>query len=118
MIWDNLPHVVDVLGPQTTATDAGGGVVVTWPTTRAANVPCLINAPFDSASDRFAQDNLIGTWTLAMAGTVTVARGDLLSVVSADVVPAGTKLRVTGLKYQPGVGGIDSHLHVSAERVE
>lgn len=117
-LFDRLPHTVDILGPQSSDRDAGGGVAVTWPTTRAASVPCLISAPFDAAQDRFGQENLVGSYTLAFAGTVTVARGDLLSVVSADTLPAGTKLRVTGLKAQPAVGGITAHLHVQAERVE
>ena len=113
-------HIVNVLGPAVDIKDAGGGDQITWPTTRAAGVKCLINAPMTSIQDRFEQDNLIGTVTVAIFYT-GVMRGDLL-VVTKGPPYVGATLRVTGIKEQPGVefmGFWDAYpvVHVTAEHV-
>jgi len=115
-LFDRLPHRVD-LYPPTVARDSGGGTSLTYPAARATDVPCLINSPFDSATDRFAQDNLIGQYTLALRGTVTVLRGDKVVVTDSGGLFDGISLHVTGIKTQPAVGGIAAHLHITAERV-
>lgn len=101
------------MGPPTTARDDGGGSQVTWPTTRAASVPCLINSQSANAQDRFSMDNLVGGVTVAFNGDATVERGDLLVVVGGPYT--GRSMRVTGLNPVWGMGGIDSFLYAQAE---
>lgn len=117
-LFDRLPHRVNILAP-TTSRDAGGGNTITY-STRSANVACQILSPMDSEQDRFAQEQLVGSYVVAFKGTPDlVYRGDVLEIVSAQgVVAAGILLRVTGIKYQPSVGSIPNHLHVNAERLE
>jgi hypothetical protein len=112
-----MEHRVDVLGPQTTSRDAGGGTSVTWGTTRASDVACLINAPMASESERFAQPNLIGTVTVATFYS-GVTRGDKL-VVTAGPPFVGAQLHVTGVKKQPGVAalGFSDLYHVTGELI-
>ena len=115
-LFDRLPHRVD-LYPPTVARDSGGGTSLTYPAARSTDVPCLICSPTDTTQDRFSQDNLVGQYTLAFRGTVTVLRGDKVVVTDSGGLFDGVSMHVTGIKYQPAVGGIAAHLHVAAERV-
>lgn len=117
-LFDRLPHRVDIMQPTVTR-DNGGGNTSSY-SARASNVACQILSPMDSAQDRFAQEQLVGSYVVAFKGTPDlVYRGDVLEIVSAQgVIAVGVRLRVTGIKYQPSVGSIPNHLHVNAERLE
>ena len=112
-----MEHSIDINGPQSTARDAGGGTTLTWPTTRASSQPCLINAPMGITKDQFGQDMFVGTVTLATFYTGT-QRGDQITIVAGPTM-VGVKLKVTGIKTQPGVAflGFEDLSHISAEQV-
>lgn len=111
-----MEHAVTVLG-SVSGTDGGGGVLLTWPTTRETGVACLINAPMLGESERFAQTQLIGPVVVATYYS-GVQRGDKL-VVTAGPPYVGAQLHVTGIKMQPGLDflAIDDLYHVEAEHV-
>lgn len=113
-----MEHVIDIAGPQSTARDAGGGTTLTWPTVRAAAQPCLINAPMGITKDQFGQDMFVGTITLATFYT-GAQRGDQVTIVAGPTM-VGAKLKVTGIKTQPGVAflGFEDLSHISAEQVQ
>ena len=113
-----MEHAITIRGPEMTARDAGGGTNLTWPTTRAADQPCLINAPFGITKDQFGQDMFVGTVTLATFYT-GAQRGDQVEITQGPTM-VGAKLKVTGIKTQPGVAflGFDDLSHISAEQVQ
>lgn len=111
-------HVVTIYGPPTVATDSGGGTTMTWPTTRASGVKCLIDAPMGVTTDRFNQPQLIGQATIAMF-TTSVQRGDQIEVTTGPTM-VGLKMKVTGIKIQPQVtflGFTESIAHVQVEQL-
>jgi hypothetical protein len=110
-----MEHRITVRGPQTTATDAGGGTQLTWPTTRSSDVACIINAPMANDTDRFSGDNLIGTVTIATFYT-GASDGDQIEVTAGPTY-VGLKFKVTGLKVQPGVAflGFEPIVHIACE---
>lgn len=113
-----MEHVLTIQS-STSGTDAGGGVSAGY-ADRTTGVACLINAPFTTAQDRFAQEQLIGTVTVATYDQ-TVQRGDRLVVTSGPPY-VGAILHVTGTKTQPGVEFMgfpaDAPLvHVQAEHI-
>ena len=112
-----MEHAIDINGPQSTARDAGGGTTLTWPTIRASSQPCLINAPMGITKDQFGQDMFVGTVQVATFYTGT-QRGDQLTIVAGPTM-VGAKLKVTGIKTQPGVAflGFEDLSHISAEQV-
>lgn len=113
-----MEHTVTIQS-QTTGTDAGGGVSSTF-ADRTTGVKCLINAPMRTPQERFGQEQLIGTVTVATFDG-TVQRGDKL-VVTAGPPYVGATLHVTGIKSQPGVDAIgfpsgSPLCHIEAEHV-
>jgi hypothetical protein len=112
-----MEHRCDVYGPGASGTDAGGGVQLTWPTVRTADVPFLLNVSPAADQDRFAQKNLIGPVTGATFDT-SVRRGDKL-VITAGPSLVGVSLHITALKVQPGVDflGFSTVVHVTCEQV-
>ena len=113
-----MEHSIDINGPQVVNRDSGGGSTLTWPTVRASGQACLINAPFGITKDQFGQDMFVGTVTLATFYT-GAQRGDQLTIVAGPTM-VGVKLKVTGIKTQPGVAflGFDDISHISAEQVQ
>lgn len=115
-LFDNLPHRCNVLGPAAASRDAGGGTLVTWPTVRAPNVPCLVTTAPSSTTDRFDQDQLSGQSTICFSGAAAVQRGDLIVLVGGR--NSGARMRVTSINDITGVGGIADFLVVTAELVK
>lgn len=104
-LFDDLPHSVTIYGPPNTVQDASRGEVITWPTVRAANVPCLICAGPGGERDEFDQSQRpVNTHNIAFAGDNDggVQPGDKL--VNDKT---GATYRFTGDRPQQGVGGID-----------
>lgn len=110
-----MEHYVTVAGPPTVSRDAGGGTLMTWPTTRQSAVQCLINAPMGVTKDEFGQDRLVGNATIAMFYTGT-QRGDRLEVTAGPTY-VGLKMKVVGIKSQPGVAflGFTDIVHLQVE---
>lgn len=113
-----MEHEVTIKKP-TSGDDGGGGVSVTY-TNRTTGVACLINAPMRTKQDRFAQEQLIGTVTVATFDG-TAQRGDKL-VVTKGPPYVGAELHVTGIKSQPGVDALgfpsdEPIYHIEAEHV-
>lgn len=114
-----MEHTITVRGPQDTSTrDAGAGQVITWPTTRASGIACLIKAPFGITKNQFGQDMFVGEVTVATFYT-DAQRGDQIEITAGPTV-VGAKLKVTGIKTQPGVDflGFDNLCHLNAEQVQ
>lgn len=101
-----MPHSVTVYGPPTVVQQTeSGGELITWPTVRALNVPCLINFGNAGESDEFNQSQSQRTsHTIAFAGDNYggLQPGDKL----VDDV-TGVPYRFTGDRLQQGVGGIE-----------
>lgn len=112
-LFDRLPHRVDVHGPQESATDDGAGVVVTWDVVRDPNVPCLLNWSAAGVQDRFGQDQLVGSVSVAFNRNATVGRGDMLVVVGGW--SDGKRMRVVSINPIDSVGGIPDFLMASCE---
>lgn len=100
-------HAVTVYGPPSSAQDASGGTVVTWPTVRQADVACLLQFTEATEQERFAQPGLIGHGS-GVTYYAGLQRGDKL-VVSRGPNLVGYTLHVTGIGRSPGVQflGID-----------
>lgn len=102
-LFDSLPHQVTILGPPTVTNDASGAQIITWPTTRTANVPCLILQNTGSERDEFSQsERQRAQHTIAFGcndGNIQV--GDKLVDDKT-----GASYRFTGNRPQQGVGGI------------
>lgn len=113
-----MEHAITVRGPQTVTRDAGGASTLSWPTDRATGIACLINAPMGITKDQFGQDMFVGTVTLATFYT-GVQRGDQIEITAGPTM-VGAKLKVTGIKTQPGVDflGFEPLSHISAEQVQ
>lgn len=112
-IFADLPHRVRVQGPQASATDGGGGVEVSWDVVRDPLIPCLLNWSPAGVQDRFGQDQLIGSCSVAFNQDATVERGDVLVVVGGR--SDGKVMRVTAINPIDGVGGIDTFLMATCE---
>jgi len=112
-----MEHAITIRGPETVTRDGGGGSTLTWPTTRSSGIACLINAPMGITKNQFGQDMFIGTVTLATFYT-GAQRGDQIEITAGPTM-VGAKLKVTGIKTQPGVAvlGFDDLSHISAEQV-
>lgn len=112
-----MEHVCDIYGPQTTSTDAGGGVVLAWNTVRTSGAKFLLNVSAASDTDRFAQTNLIGPIVGATFDT-TLQRGDKL-VVTVGPTLVGISLHVTGIQSQTGVDflGFTTIRHITCEQI-
>lgn len=109
------PHLANIYGPPTTTTDTGGGVLTTWPTIRQANVGFLFNIGGGTTSMRFDQENLLNNVTGASI-YLDAERGDL--VVFTQGILAGQRMRVTGLRNQPGVGNIPDWALITMELLQ
>lgn len=103
-LFDDLQHSVSIFIPTVTQ-DAARGEVITWPTLRAANVPCLIRSGGGSERDEFDQ-------TQRPRSTHTIAFSDY----DGGVQPGdklvddntGQTYRFTGDNPQQGYGGIEA----------
>lgn len=113
-----MEHACTVRGPEAVTRDAGGGTALAWSTVRASGVACLINAPMGITRNQFGQDMFVGTVTLATFYT-GAQRGDQIEITAGPTM-VGAKLKVTGIKTQPGVAflGFDDLSHISAEQVQ
>jgi hypothetical protein len=102
-LFDELPHSVSVYGPPTVTTDASGGEVITWPTLRAANVPCLI-----------LQGSATETGDFSQSQNQRVLHSIAFSDYDGGIQPGdklvndlnGRTYRFTGGRPQQSVGGI------------
>lgn len=98
-----MPHRVTIFGPPTIVTDASKGQRITWPTVRAANVPCLILQGTGTERNEFTQEE-------RQVAQHSIAFGDCGCVLEVgdklvdDVT--GKAYRFTGTRPQQGVGGI------------
>lgn len=111
-----MEHEVTCYGPPTISRDSGGGTTITWSTTRTSGIRCLISAPQTSTSERFGQEQLQGTVTVATFDT-TVQRGDKLTVNTGPY--SGYSLHVTGVKRQVGgLLGFETIYHIQCEILE
>jgi hypothetical protein len=105
-----LQHTVTIYGPPTQSTDSGGGVLITYPTIRQTSVPCLINSVSASEQERFAQQNIVVTHTIAMSYQ-GVQRGD-------KAVDAGDQAyHIQGINTQQGVGSIATFTYLYAQQI-
>lgn len=112
-----MEHAITIRGPQTTARDAGGGTTVTWPTTRASGIACLIKAPMGVTKNQYGQDMFIGEVTIATFYT-GVQRGDQVEITAGPTM-VGAKLKVTGAKIQPRVDflGFEDLCHFTVDQI-
>lgn len=114
-LFDNLQHSVDIYGPPLVEQDTSKGEVITWPTLRAASVPCLIRQGAGTERDEFGQSQRpVSTHTIAFAGDNDggVQPGDKLVNVNT-----GKSYRFTGDMPQEGYGGIESFNIISVREV-
>lgn len=104
-LFDNLPHSVSIYQPTVTK-DSSGGEVITWPTLRAANVPCLICAGQGTERDEFGQSQRPRSGhSIAFAGDNDGGTEPGDKLVDDNT---GKTYRFTGDRPQQGVGGIES----------
>lgn len=103
-LFDNLEHSVTIYGPPVVVIDAGRGANPTWPTVRAANVPCMILAGGGGERDEFDQSQRPrSTHSIAFSDNDGgVQPGDKL--VDDNT---GQTYRYTGDRSQQGYGGIE-----------
>lgn len=103
-LFDDLPHSVSVYGPPVLVNDTSKGQIITWPTLRAANVPCLILQGTGVERDEFDQSQRqVAQHSIAFSdydGGLQV--GDKLVDDRT-----GISYRFTGDRPQQGVGGIE-----------
>lgn len=104
-LFDNLPHKISIYGPPNVELDAAGGEVITWPTLRAAGVPCIILAGAGSERDEFEQSQRPRS-----THTITFGCNDGGALPGDKIVNDATDetYRYTGNKSQQGIGGIPS----------
>lgn len=104
-LFDNLPHEVNVLGPPNVVQDSSKGEVITWPTVRAAGVPCLIRQGTGSEQNEFGQsERQRATHSIAFGPDND---GDVQTGDALEDVNTGVRYRFTGDRPQQGVGGIE-----------
>lgn len=111
-----LQHSVDVYISDTTAESGTGGRVENHTAVRALAVPCMIGSTSSAEREQWSQENIVASYKVAFAGTGSgIQRGDvLLWTATTGLV---VTLRVTGLEYVPGMGGIDDFLYVYAGQI-
>jgi hypothetical protein len=110
-LFDDLEHRLNLMGPPTSGTDAGGGVEITWPTARAMSVPCLVCTASSQERELFAQQGISVSHTIAFEGDgAGVQRGDKLTTVDLMIA-----YHIVGIRVQDGVGGIDQFTYVFAQ---
>jgi len=102
-LFDDLPHLVSIYGPPTVVLDAARGEKITWPTLRAASVPCLILQGTATEQDEFGQaQRQVAQHSIAFSDyDGGVEPGDKLVDDRT-----GRSYRFTGDRPQQGVGGI------------
>lgn len=102
-LFDELPHAVSIYGPPTVTNDASGGQIITWPTLRAAAIPCLILQGTGSERDEFSQSERQRAQHSIAFGCNDggIQEGDKLVDDRT-----GAAYRFTGNRPQQGVGGI------------
>ncbi len=112
-LYDDPEHSCDILGPPVVTSGTAGGDVLTWPTTRAAAVPCSINTTGASPQDRFSQPEMVViTHVVGFGPDVTVPqRGDKL------LTPDGVYLHVRGLRTGRAAGGVPALTYADCQQV-
>jgi hypothetical protein len=108
-LFDDMQHQVTVLGPPLVTQDSARGEVITWPTVRAAGVPCMIRVGAGGERNEFDQSQRPrSTHSIAFNGDNDggVQPGDKL--VDDNT---GQTYRFTGDMPQQGYGGIE-HFNV------
>lgn len=114
-LLDSLTHTVTVYGPQTATRDSAGGTNITWPTTRQASVPCLINTASASEVDRFSQMGMQVSHTVAFRSsdlTSALARGDKLT---AD--DTSESYHIEGISAGRAMGNIEAFVYAHCSQL-
>lgn len=98
-LFDNPPHVADVMKPAT-GTDAGGGVLVTF-TVRTPNVRGILNRASSTEQLLYAQQGMTVSHTFVTRDN-SAQRGDKLRY--------GTRsLHIVGIVTNDPIGNIPAH---------
>jgi hypothetical protein len=111
-LHDNPPHRV-ALYTSASGTDAGGGVSLTYTLSQSA-IPCSINTASSSEQERFAQQGMVVTHTVAFLASVfttTPKRGD--KIVTADRTES---FHVRGISYGRAYGNIPAFVYLACEQ--
>ena len=112
-LYDDPPHAVDVY-TSASSTDSGGGVRVSYSASPSRSaVPCSINTASASEAERYAQQNIVVSHTVAFLGSaVTLLRG--YKLVATDT---GEAYHVHGIRKGRGYGGVPALLYADAEQI-
>lgn len=97
-LYDDPSHTITIYGPPVATTDSAGGEVITWPTVRAASVPCILNPTGASEQERFGQTGIVRSFTVSiLTELASPERGDKL--IDSDGLQHHVKSIKVGLAY-------------------
>lgn len=110
-LWDDgAEHTATFYGPPVATTDSAGGEVLTWPTVRTADVPCIVNPTGSRTEERFGQQGILRTYTISfLSDYATPARGD------KALDSLGNYHHVLGIKPGQAMGDVPSLSYVDTE---
>lgn len=114
-LLDSLTHTVTIKGPPTATRDSSGGTNNTWPVTKLANVPCIINTASSSEVERFAQMGMQVSHTVSFrtsALTTAMARGD--KIIADDT---SENYHVEGISAGRAMGGIEAFVYAHCSQL-
>jgi hypothetical protein len=111
-LHDNPPHRVAHY-TSASGTDTGGGVTITYTLAQSA-IPCSINTASSSEQERFAQQGMTVTHTVAFRSSVFTTvpvRGD--KIITADRTES---YHVRGISYGRAYGNVPAFVYLYCEQ--
>lgn len=114
MLYHNPPHTCSHFAPAGHTRDSAGGTTLTYPgSATQADVPCSINTAGASEVERYAQDGIVVTHTVAFLGRVLTSA----LVRGSKLTSGSSSFHVRGIRTGRAYGGVPAFTYADCEEV-